>query len=145
MLGGQMGNRNAYPDTVERAWPGFKAMNLNTVEYPVYWNVIEPEEGRFDFSGFDRIHTGPAFPGTPRDLAMVRHLEEWCHGLGAPLMLASNGEITPPCGVPASVSLTVPSSITPASSHCRIDFKTLRSEIRSFTRSINVFRSIPSK
>ena len=27
MLGGQMGNRNAYPDTVERAWPGFKAMN----------------------------------------------------------------------------------------------------------------------
>src|SRR5690349_9253121 len=28
-------------------------------------------------------------------------------------MFANNGEITPPCGVPASVSLTVPSSITP--------------------------------
>jgi len=28
------------------------------VEYPVYWNVIEPQEGRFDFSGFDRILTG---------------------------------------------------------------------------------------
>ena len=54
-------------------------------------------------------------------------------------MLASNGEITPPCGVPASVSLTVPSSITPASSHWRINFNTLRSEIRSFTSSINVF------
>ena len=58
MLGGQVGNFSAYPDLMERAWPGFKAMNLNTVEYPVYWNVIEPEEGRFDFSGFDRILTG---------------------------------------------------------------------------------------
>jgi hypothetical protein len=58
MLGGQMGNFYAYPDMMERAWPGFKAMHLNTVEYPVYWNVIEPEEGRFDFSGFDRILTG---------------------------------------------------------------------------------------
>jgi hypothetical protein len=58
MLGGQVGNFSAYPDMMERAWPGFKAMNLNTVEYPVYWNVIEPEEGRFDFSGFDRILSG---------------------------------------------------------------------------------------
>ncbi|MGD0412763.1 MAG: DUF5597 domain-containing protein [Verrucomicrobiota bacterium] len=58
MLGGQVGNFYAYPDMVERAWSGFKAMNLNTVEYPVYWNVIEPEEGRFDFSGFDRILAG---------------------------------------------------------------------------------------
>jgi hypothetical protein len=58
MLGGQVGNFNSYPDMMERAWPGFKAMNLNTVEYPVYWNVIEPEEGRFDFSAFDRILTG---------------------------------------------------------------------------------------
>ena len=58
MLGGQVGNFSAYPDMMERAWPGFKAMNLNTVEYPVYWNRIEPEEGHFDFSGFDRILTG---------------------------------------------------------------------------------------
>jgi hypothetical protein len=60
-------------------------------------------------------------------------------------MLASSGEITPPGGVPARVSLTVPSSITPASSHCRINFNTLQSEIRSLTRSIKVFRSIASK
>src|SRR5579862_2703556 len=51
-------------------------------------------------------------------------------------MFASNGEMTPPCGVPASVSLTVPSSITPASNHCRNNFNTLRSETRSFTNSI---------
>lgn len=33
-------------------------------------------------------------------------------------MLATSGEITPPYSVPAGVSLTVPSSVTPASSAC---------------------------
>jgi hypothetical protein len=55
MLGGQVGNFSAYPDRMERAKPVFKAMNLNTVEYPVYWHTIEPEEGKFDFTDFDRI------------------------------------------------------------------------------------------
>ena len=45
MLGGQVGNFSAFPDVMERSWGRFKAMNLNTVEYPVYWNAIEPEEG----------------------------------------------------------------------------------------------------
>ena len=58
MLGGQVGNFSAFPDRMERAWPAFKAMNLNTVEYPVYWNVIEPEEGKFDFTAFDQILRG---------------------------------------------------------------------------------------
>ena len=43
---------------MERARDSFRAMNLNTVEYPVYWNVIEPVEGRFDFTGFDQILRG---------------------------------------------------------------------------------------
>jgi hypothetical protein len=58
MMGGQVGNFSAFPDEMERAWPKFRAMNANTVEYPVYWNVIEPEEGRFDFAGFDAILRG---------------------------------------------------------------------------------------
>jgi len=58
MLGGQVGNFSAYPDRMERAQPAFRAMNLNTVEYPVYWNVIETEEGKFDFSGFDQTLRG---------------------------------------------------------------------------------------
>ena len=60
-------------------------------------------------------------------------------------MLASSGEITPPCGVPASVSLTVPSSITPASATCRSSFSTLRSEIRSSTITISFSWSMLSK
>ncbi len=58
MLGGQVGNFSAFPDRMERAWPTFKAMNLNTIEYPVYWNVIEPEENKFDFTEFDQILRG---------------------------------------------------------------------------------------
>ncbi|MGA2721173.1 MAG: DUF5597 domain-containing protein [Bryobacteraceae bacterium] len=58
MLGGQVGNFSGFPDRMDRARDSFRAMNLNTVEYPVYWNVIEPEEGKFDFSGFDQILRG---------------------------------------------------------------------------------------
>jgi hypothetical protein len=58
MLGGQVGNFSALPDRMDRARDAFRAMNLNAVEYPVYWNVIEPEEGKFDFSGFDQILRG---------------------------------------------------------------------------------------
>jgi len=55
ILGGQVGNFSAFPDRMERAWPKLKAMNANVVEYPVYWNVIEPQEGQFDFKDFDAI------------------------------------------------------------------------------------------
>jgi hypothetical protein len=57
ILGGQVGNFSAFPDRMEAAWPKLKTMNANVVEYPVYWNAIEPEEGRFDFADFDKILT----------------------------------------------------------------------------------------
>ena len=68
MLGGQVGNFSAFPEIMERSWSRFKAMNLNTVEYPVYWNVIEPEEGKFDFRGFDQILHGVRSQGLRADL-----------------------------------------------------------------------------
>jgi hypothetical protein len=55
ILGGQVNNDSAFPDRMERAWPKLKAMNANAVEYPVYWNEIEREEGKFDFRDFDQI------------------------------------------------------------------------------------------
>ena len=55
VLGGQVNNDGAFPDRMERSWSKFKAMSLNTVEYPVYWNEIEREEGKFDFRDFDQI------------------------------------------------------------------------------------------
>jgi len=55
ILGGQIHNPNAFPDLLETAWPKLKAMSANTVEYPIYWNEIEPQEGHFDFGDFDKI------------------------------------------------------------------------------------------
>ena len=55
VLGGQVNNPNAFPDLMEHAWPKLKAMHANTIEYPVYWNEIEPQEGRFEFGDFDQI------------------------------------------------------------------------------------------
>jgi hypothetical protein len=58
ILGGQVNNPTAFPDRMQRAWPKFKALHANTIEFPVYWDSIEPEEGRFDFSGVDEILRG---------------------------------------------------------------------------------------
>ncbi len=55
ILGGQVNNDGAFPDRLERTWPKLKSMSANTIEYPVYWNEIEREEGKFDFRDFDRI------------------------------------------------------------------------------------------
>jgi hypothetical protein len=68
VLGGQVGNFSAFPDRMQQSWSTFKAMSLNTVEYPVYWNVIEPEEGKFDFSGFDKILLGLRSQGFRADI-----------------------------------------------------------------------------
>jgi hypothetical protein len=53
-------------------------------------------------------------------------------------MFDSKGEITPPCGVPATVGETTPSSITPASSHCRTSLSIRRSETRRATSFISL-------
>ena len=58
ILGGQVANSTGYPDRMETAWPKFKALNANTIEFPIFWEQIEPQEGIFDFSGVDRIIRG---------------------------------------------------------------------------------------
>lgn len=55
ILGGQVGNASAFPHRMKRAWPKLKAFHANTVEFPVYWEAIEPEPGRFDFTALDQI------------------------------------------------------------------------------------------
>ena len=56
---GELENSSAsnlpYLDTL---WPKFEAMHFNTVIAPVYWNLIEPREGHFDFSTVDGLIDG---------------------------------------------------------------------------------------
>ncbi len=56
ILGGELGNSSASCDAdIERIFPKLARMNLNTVLVPAYWELTEPEEGRFDFSLTDKV------------------------------------------------------------------------------------------
>ena len=55
ILGGQVANSTGFPERMELAAPKFTALNANTIEFPIFWEQVEPQEGKFDFAGVDRI------------------------------------------------------------------------------------------
>lgn len=58
ILGGELGNSTATTtENMKSVWPKLKTMNLNTVLVPVYWELIEAQEGKFDFSLYKDLIT----------------------------------------------------------------------------------------
>jgi hypothetical protein len=56
ILGGELGNSSASSLSYMRPyWEKFRAMHLNTLLIPVYWDLMEPEEGHFDFALLDSM------------------------------------------------------------------------------------------
>ena len=55
MLGAQVNNSSNYPWALPKVWPVVDALHANTVEIPVAWEQIEPEEGHFDFTFLDAL------------------------------------------------------------------------------------------
>ena len=59
ILGGELHNSSTSgADYMRPIWPEMKKKNLNTVIAPVYWELIEPQEGHFDFSLVDSMLAG---------------------------------------------------------------------------------------
>jgi beta-galactosidase GanA len=56
VLGGELGNSSSSSfEYMRPVWPKLVALNLNTVLVPVYWELIEPAEGKFDFTLVDGL------------------------------------------------------------------------------------------
>ena len=56
ILGGELGNSSTSNlDYMKSQWPKLVKLNLNTVLAPVYWDLIESQEGAFDFALVDAL------------------------------------------------------------------------------------------
>lgn len=56
ILGGELGNSSASCfEDIERIFPKLQRMGLNTALVPAYWDLMEPQEGTFDFSLTDKV------------------------------------------------------------------------------------------
>jgi hypothetical protein len=59
MLAGETGNSSASDlKYLDKIWPKSVKMNLNTLLVPVYWDLIEPSEGKLDFTLVDGAING---------------------------------------------------------------------------------------
>jgi beta-galactosidase GanA len=55
VLGAQAHNSSNYPAALPKVWAALADAHANTLEIPVAWEQVEPEEGRFDFSYLDTL------------------------------------------------------------------------------------------
>jgi hypothetical protein len=55
ILGGQAGNSSAWPGILPHVWSAVEKMHANTLEVPIYWEQIESQPGKFDFSLIDTL------------------------------------------------------------------------------------------
>lgn len=58
ILGGQVHNSSAWPSELPAVWKSLADLHANTVEAPVYWEQIEPQEGKFNWDNVDAIVKG---------------------------------------------------------------------------------------
>ena len=55
ILGGQAHNSSAWSGMMPQVWSAIEAMHANTLEVPIYWEQVEAQQGKFDFSLIDLL------------------------------------------------------------------------------------------
>jgi hypothetical protein len=58
VLGAQLWNSSSWPFILDKTWPLVKSMHCNTLEAPVYWQVMEPRPGEYRFNEVDSLVYG---------------------------------------------------------------------------------------
>jgi Domain of unknown function (DUF5597)/Glycosyl hydrolases family 35 len=58
VLGAQLHNSSGWPDVLNATWPAIRQLHANTIMVPVYWQAIEPQPGKYDFSAVDATLKG---------------------------------------------------------------------------------------
>ncbi|MGI4981522.1 MAG: beta-galactosidase, partial [Janthinobacterium lividum] len=58
VLGAQINNSSSWAGTLPQVWPAMADMHANTVAAPIYWEQMETEPGKFDFSTADLLVKG---------------------------------------------------------------------------------------
>jgi len=58
MLGGQLHNSSAWPSELPRVFKALEELHANTMEAPVYWEQMEPQEGKFNWDNVDALLKG---------------------------------------------------------------------------------------
>lgn len=58
MLGGQIHNSSAWPSELPGVWKSLSELHANTVEAPVYWEQVEPQQGQFNWDNVDAVVKG---------------------------------------------------------------------------------------
>ena len=50
IFGGQSHNSSTWPQMLPQVWSTIESIHANTLEIPIYWEQVEPQPGRYDFS-----------------------------------------------------------------------------------------------
>ena len=58
ILGGQVHNSSAWPSELPAVWKSLAELHANTVEAPIYWEQVEPQEGKFNWDNVDAVVKG---------------------------------------------------------------------------------------
>jgi beta-galactosidase GanA len=114
ILGGELANSSASSETyMAPHWSRLKQLHLNTVVTPVYWELLEPEEGHFNWKSVDALLKG----ARANDLKLVLlWFGTWKNSMSTyvPAWVKRNPERFPRAQLPDGEALDILSTLAPA-------------------------------